>query len=219
MRVVIAGAGRLGQQVADALAATRNEVTLVEIDRRLAERIQTRSKARVLSGDAADPTVLEEAGTLKADVLVAVAGEDQVNLVIALLAKRHFDVPRVVARVNDPENHWLFTDEWGVDVAVSASITLLSQIQEATSAADTIALLRFGRAGVNLIESTITEQSTAVGKALTQLHLPGGVIVAAVLRNGEPTVPGGSFILEVGDEVILIAETATESDIRKVFQQ
>ena len=220
MRLIIAGAGRLGREMAEALSATgRNEVTLIEVNRDLSEQLKGTCKARVLYGDAADPTVLEEAGALKADVLVAVAGEDQVNLVVSLLAKRHFDVPKVVARVNDTDNHWLFTDHWGVDVAVSASATLLSLIQEATSVADTVGLLRLGRAGVGLIETTLTEESSAVGRALTELHLPGGAIVAAVLRNGQPNVPGGSFMLEAGDEILVVSETATEEDIRKVFQQ
>lgn len=218
MRVLIVGAGRLGQEMAHALTSARNEVTLIEGDRILSEKLKGTLKARVLHGDACDPTVLEEAGALKADVLVAVAGEDQVNLVVSLLAKRHFDIPKVVARVNDTDNHWLFTDHWGVDVAVSASATLLSLIQEATSIADTVGLLRLGRAGVGLFETTLTDQSSAVGRSLSDLHLPGGAIVAAVLRDGRPTVPGGSFTLEVGDEVLVISESATEDDIRKVFQ-
>jgi trk system potassium uptake protein len=218
VRVVVVGAGRLGQQLAEALSIAGNEVTLVEIERTLAERLKSSSRARILYGDAADPTVLEEAGALKADVLVAVGGEDQVNLVISLLAKRYFDLPRVVARINDPDNQWLFTDEWGVDVAVSASATLLSLIEEATSVADTVGLMHLGTAGVNLIETTLTEHSSAVGKALAELQLPGGTIVAAVLRGGQPSVPGGSFTLEVGDEVLVISESATEADVRDVFQ-
>jgi len=219
MRAVVIGAGRLGVQIADALCTSDNQVTLVEADRHVAERLRGGSKARLIQGDGADPTVLEEAGALKADVLVAVAGEDQVNLVISLLAKRHFDVPRVVARVNDPENEWQFNEEWGVDVSVSASASLLSLIQEATSSADTVGLLRLGTAGVGMIETTITPHSRSVGKALSELHLPAGSIVAAVLRGGQPTVPGGSFVLEAGDEVIVISDSATESDVRKVFQQ
>jgi len=220
MRVIVVGAGRLGQEMGDVLSRSgRNEVTLVEQERLLAEKLKGSLKARVLHGDACDPTVLEEAGALKADVLVSVAGEDQVNLVVSLLAKRHFDVPRVVARVNDTDNHWLFTEHWGVDVAVSASATLLSLIQEATSVADTVGLLRLGRAGVGLIETTLSENSTAVGRSLSELQLPGGAIVAAVVRNGQPTVPGGAFTLEVDDEILVISESATEDDIRNVFQE
>jgi len=219
MRVVVVGAGRLGEEMANALASAHNEVTLVEADRSVADRLRGTCKSRVLHGDAANPVVLEEAGALKADVLVAVAGQDQVNLVISLLAKRHFDVPRVVARVNDAENRWLFNERWGVDVAVSASATLLSLIQEATSVADTVGLLTLGKAGVGLIETTLTDQSSAVGKTLSDLPLPPGSIVATVVRDGQPNVPGGSFILEPGDEVLVVSESATEADIRRVFQR
>lgn len=172
----------------------------------------------MLTGDVADPVALEEAGALKADVLVAVTGEDQVNLVVSLLSKRHFAIPRVVARVNDPANHWMFTDDWDIDVAVSASNTLLSLIQEATSAADTVGLLTLGRSGVGLVETTLTDQSTAVAKCLSDLELPKGAIVAAVVRSGKAHVPGGSFRLEVGDEILVVTDTATREDIRHAFQ-
>jgi trk system potassium uptake protein len=219
VKVVIVGAGRLGRQLAEALVATGKEVTLVEIERILAEQVAATCPAHVLYGDAAEPTVLEEAGALKADVLAAVTGGDQVNLVVSLLAKRQFDVPRVVARVNEPENHWLFTDRWGVDVAVSASATVLSLIEEATSLADTVGLMRLGTAGVNLIETTITAHSSAIGKSVSEVGLPGGTMVAAVLRGGQPKVPSGSFTLEIGDELLVISEAATEADIHQVFQQ
>jgi trk system potassium uptake protein TrkA len=200
-------------------ASSNNEVTLIEDDRALCDKLRAHSKARVVQGDACNPVVLEEANALKADVLVAVAGEDQVNLVIALLAKRHFDVPRVVARINEPDNEWLFTDRWGVDVAVSASSTLLSLIQEATSVADTVRLVTLPKAGVRVIETTLDATSSAVGQTLSELGLPPGCIVGAVVRAGQPKVPGGAFVLEVGDEVLVISEAATEEDIRRAFQR
>ncbi len=218
MRVVIAGAGRLGVETATALCAARSEVTLIEIDDDLAERLRGTLKCQVLWGDACDPNVLEESGALKADVLVATTGDDEDNLVISLLAKRHFDIPRVVARVNYPENHWLYDDHWGVDVAVSAPSTLLSLVMEATGSTDTIGLLQLARAGVKLIETTIGEHSTATGRTLSEITMPAGTMIAAVVRDGEPNVPGGSFELAPGDEVILVTENATEADIEELFQ-
>jgi trk system potassium uptake protein len=218
MRVIVAGAGRLGVEIANALTIERNDVTIIDNNRPLTERLTGTCKARIVLGDAANPVVLEEAGALKAEVLVATAGEDQVNLVVSLLAKRHFDIPRVAARVNDSENHWLFTEAWGVDVAVSASATLLSLIEEATSVANTVALITLGRSGVSLIETTLTEGSTAVGKTLADLTMPAGTVIATVLRTGQPKVPGGSFRLEVGDEILVVSEAATEEDIHHLFQ-
>ena len=219
MRAVVTGAGRLGVQVAGALAAAGNEVTVIEIDDEIVERLRGDLRCQVLRGDACDPAVLEEAGALRADVVVATTGDDEDNLVISLLAKRQFSVPRVVARVNDADNRWLFGERWGVDVAVSASSTLMSLIEEATGSPDTIRLVNLARAGVNLIETTITGHSRAGGRTLAELRLPPGAIVAAVVRGGVPNVPGGSFRLEVGDEVLVVSESATEADVQRVFQE
>ena len=218
MRAVITGAGVLGQEMARVLAAG-NEVTLVDVDDELVERLKGHLRAQVLRGDACDPAVLEEAGALRADVLVAATGDDEDNLVISLLAKRQFDVPRVVARNNYPENRWLFNDRWGVDVAVSASATLLSLIQEATGSTETVDLLQLGTAGVRMIETTIRESSAAVGKTLAEISLPPGTVIATIIRGREPRVPGGSFSLQAGDEVILVSEAATEQDIQVAFQR
>jgi trk system potassium uptake protein TrkA len=218
MRAIIVGAGRLGVETAEALMEAGHEVTLVEIDDERAQRLDGALPFRVLFGDGCDPMVLEEAGSLNAEVLVATTGDDEDNLVISLLAKRQFDVPRVVARINHPENRWLFTDRWGVDVAVSAATSLMSQIEEATATADTVDLLDLASAGVSVIETLITDRSLAAGRTLAEIRLPAATIVATVVRGGEPKVPNGSFRLEVGDEVLVVSESATADDIHAAFQ-
>ena len=219
MKVIIAGAGRLGQEVAAALGEADQDVTVIDINDELVDRLSRELSTPVLHGDACEPTVLEAAGALKADVLVAATGEDEDNLVICLLAKRYFDVPRVVARVNDPENQWLFDARWGVDVSVSGSSTLLSLIEEATVSADTVGLMRLATAGVSVIETTLTPRSASVGRALSEIRLPPGSVVATVVRHGEPSVPRGSFRLQAGDELLIVSESATEADVRAIFQQ
>lgn len=221
MRILMAGAGRLGQQAVSVLAAAGNDVTVIEADDELAEALRARFSdrgVRVVFGDACDPQVLEEAGCLRADAVVAVTGDDEDNLVISLLAKRQFQVARVVARVNDPENGWLFDQAWGVDAAVSAPLTLMSLIEEATRAADTVGLMRLSAAGVVLIETTLTESSTATGRTVSEIALPPGSQLAAVIRGGEPRVPDGSFKLAAGDEILIVSESATEADVKALFQ-
>ncbi len=218
MRIIIAGAGRLGQELAHILTAARNEVTIIEQDDELVEHLLGQLKARVIYGDACEPAVLEEAGALNADVLMAVTGDDEDNLVASLLSKRQFDVPRVVARVNYPKNEWLFTDKWGVDVAVSASATLMSLIQEATQSSDTIGLARLRGGAVGLIETTLAATSSAVGKHVNAIALPEGSIVAAVIRGGVPLSPGAELELATGDEILVLSGSATEDDIRALFQ-
>jgi len=217
VKVLIAGAGRLGAQIAQVLSAARNEVTLIDADDdRLAE-LEGRIPVRLVAGDACEPPLLEAAGALTADLVIAATGDDEDNLVISLLAKRQFSVPRVAARVNDAENTWLFDERWGVDASVPAAAPLISLIEEATGATDTVALLRLSKAGVDVIETAITPESRTSGLALGDVRLPEGTVVATIVRDGQPTVPDPSTLLRPGDELLLVSHTATEQEIHEAF--
>ncbi|MER6622889.1 TrkA family potassium uptake protein [Streptomyces sp. NPDC000931] len=219
MNVLIAGAGRLGTQIAQVLSAARNRVTLIDSDDdRVAELRGRLPGVLLVTGDACEPALLEHAGALTADLVVATTGDDEDNLVIGLLAKRRFSVPRVAARVNDADNAWLFDARWGVDVAVPAATPLISLIEEATGATDTVALLRLSRAGIDVIETAITPRSRAVGRALGDIRLPEGTVVATIVRDGQPTVPDPAVRLRAGDELLLVSHSATEHEIHAAFQ-
>ncbi|MFB7209106.1 potassium channel family protein [Streptomyces sp. NPDC056255] len=218
MKVLIAGAGRLGTQVAQVLSAARNDVTLVEQDEGRIAEIGELPAVHLVAGNACDPVFLERAGTLTCDLVIVATGRDEDNLVISLLAKRRFGVARVAARVNDAENAWLFDGRWGVDVAVPAATPLISLIEEATGATDTVALLRLSRAGVEVIETAISENSRAAGHTLGEITLPAGTVVATVVRDGRPTVPGPEVRLLPGDELLLVSHEATEQEIHSAFQ-
>ncbi|WP_367325730.1 TrkA family potassium uptake protein [Streptomyces sp. HUAS ZL42] len=218
MNVLIAGAGRLGTQIAQVLSAARNEVTLIDVDDDRVAELEGRIPVRLVVGDACEPALLEHAGALAADLVIATTGDDEDNLVISLLAKRQFSVPRVAARVNDAENAWLFDARWGVDVAVPAATPLISLIEEATGATDTVALLRLSKAGVDVIETAITPQSRAVGRPLGEVPLPEGTVVATIVRGGQPTVPDPAIRLRAGDELLLVSHSATEQEIHAAFQ-
>ncbi|WP_406437199.1 TrkA family potassium uptake protein [Streptomyces sp. NBC_01613] len=218
MKTLIAGAGRLGTQIARVLAAARNDVTLVDIDDDRVAELEGHLPVRMVAGDACEPGVLEHAGVLTADLVVAASGDDEDNLVISLLAKRQFEVPRVAARVNDAENSWLFDQKWGVDTAVPAATPLISLIEEATGATDTVALLRLSKAGVDVIETAITAQSRAVGRTLAEVTLPAGAVIVTVIRDGQPTVPAPEVRLQPGDELLVVSHAATEQEIHAAFQ-
>ncbi|MEV5408800.1 TrkA family potassium uptake protein [Thermopolyspora sp. NPDC052614] len=218
MRILIAGAGRLGEQAAYLLSGVGHQITVIERTRgRLAE-LGGHDLYRLVHGDACEPRVLEEAGALTADLVLAATGEDEDNLVIALLAKRTFAVPRVLARVNDPDNAWLFDDRWGVDVALPAAAPMVSLVEEAAGASDTIGVVRLAAAGVNLIETCIADTSAAVGRALADLPLPPDALVAAVIHEGRPAVPDAAYRLRPGDTVLVLTTTTAESVIHDVFQ-
>jgi len=218
MKTLIAGAGRLGTQIAQVLAAARNDVTLLDIDDDRVAELEGHLPVRLVAGDACEPGILEHAGVLTADLVVAATGDDEDNLVISLLAKRQFEVPRVAARVNDAENSWLFDQKWGVDTAVPAATPLISLIEEATGATDTVALLRLSKAGVDVIETAITAQSRAAGRTLAEIALPTGTVIATVVRDGQPTVPTPEMRLQPGDELLVVSHAATEQEIHAAFQ-
>jgi trk system potassium uptake protein len=216
MKIIIAGAGHLGEQAAHLLAATGHQVTVIDRDRAPLDRLD--GEHRLIHGDACEPTILETAGAHNTDLLLAATGEDEDNLVITLLAKRQFAIPRTLARVNDPDNTWLFNTRWGVDVPLPAAAPLVSLIEEATGATDTVGLLRLATAGVTLIETHIDTHSTAAGRPLTDLTLPPDTIVAAIVHNGLPSVPDKDHHFHPGDTVLLVTTTATERDIHNTFQ-
>jgi trk system potassium uptake protein len=218
MKVVVVGAGRLGAQFAEALVIAGHTVTVIDLNDAHLSTLAERAAVRAVPGDACEPNILEEAGAFVADMLVATTGDDEDNLVISLLAKRQFDVRRVAALINDPDNTWLFDDKWGVDVPVSSVAPLISLIEEGTGSADTVDLLRLTHAGVNLIETVIGPGSKTVDHPLADVQLPAATVVVAVIRAGTPIIPDPTYILHANDEVLIVAAAAVRQDIERAFQ-
>jgi trk system potassium uptake protein len=219
MRIVIVGAGTLGTQAAAALAGAGNDVTLVDADdRRIARVAAHLPGVEAMHGDGCDVGVLEAAGALAADVLAALTGRDEDNLVVSLLAKRRCRVPQVVARVNEPGNRWLFGDAWGVDAAISASAALVSLIEEATRSAATVDLLRLRQAGLELLETMLTAASPAADRTVEELALPEGLVVTTVIRAGEPLAPAAAGPLRAGDQLLLLSRSTGEAAVEALFQ-
>jgi len=206
-RVIVAGAGELGMAVARALMMAANSVTVVELEASVAAQLPA-AGLEVVHGDAAVPSTLERAGALRADVVVACTGRDEVNLVICLLARSHFEVPRVVARVNDPENGWLFDQSWGVDAAVSAVASLIAQISEASGAAATVQLAQIAGTDVAVTEVAIEEGARGVGTLVADLTLPPFCSLAALVRGGRPLPLDPGVRLAVGDRLVVVVNGA-----------
>lgn len=218
MNILIVGAGRLGEQAAHLLTATGHAVTVVDRDKARLARLDGAQLHRLVPGDGCEPRILEQSGALTADLLLAATGEDEDNLVIALLAKRQFGVGRTLARVNDPDNGWLFDERWGVDVALPAAAPLVSLVEEAAGLADTIGVVRLAAAGVSLIETHIGPHSAAAGRALADVALPEGTVVATVVHDAKPIVPAHGYRFRDGDTVLVVSHTATEREIHDAFQ-
>ena len=166
MKVLVTGGGAIGRHVAADLVVRGHEVTLIEQDRATVEDLrQEIPEVSVMLGDACEPWVLDDADLVHTDVVVAATGDDEDNLVTALLAKQEFAVPRVLARVNHPKNEWLFTDQWGVDTAVSPPHMLTSMVEEAVTSGDLVQLLRLEGGRISIVEMKLEADSPAAGTA------------------------------------------------------
>jgi trk system potassium uptake protein len=213
MRVAIAGAGAVGRSIALELVENRHQVMLIE---RELSHIDPESveAAEWVHADACELASLEEAGLEGCDVVIAATGDDKVNLVVSLLAKTEFAVRRVVARVNDPRNEWLFGQNWGVDVAVSTPRLLAALVEEAVAVGDLVRLLTFRQGQANLVEVTLPEDTPLAGLPVRGIKLPPDSALVAIIRGGRVIVPQADDALEPGDELVFVATTAVEEDIR-----
>ena len=213
MRVAIAGAGAVGRSIALELVESEHQVMLIE---RELSNIEPESveAAEWVHADACELASLEEAGLEECDVVIAATGDDKVNLVVALLAKTEFAVRRVVARVNDPRNEWLFDENWGVDVAVSTPRLLAALVEEAVAVGDLVRLMTLRQGQANLVEVTLPAHTPLAGTPVRGLKLPVDSALVTILRGGRVIVPQGDDSLEAGDELLFVATSAVEEDIR-----
>ena len=212
MRVAIGGAGNVGRSIAAELIENGHDVLLIDRDPR-AIKSDTLPAAEWLLADACELSSLEEAGIDTCDVAIAATGDDKANLVMALLCKTEFGVPRTVGRVNHPKNEWLFNEIWGVDVAVSTPRLMSALVEEAVTVGDLVRLLTFHEGQTNLVEMTLPASSPCVGVRIGDQHWPGDVVLVAIIRDGraQPPDPDGTF--EAGDELLFVTAQDYEKEL------
>jgi trk system potassium uptake protein len=220
VKVVITGAGKVGRHLAVDLANRGHTITVIEVDKSVATRaaMEVPDTVNVLLGDACEPYVLEEAKLGEAEVMVAATGDDEDNLVSSLLAKQEFAVPRVLARVNHAKNEWMFTEQWGIDAAVSPPHILTALVEEAVSVGDLVRLLKLERGKVTLVELTLEPGSKVVGRPLYELRLPLDSAIVAIIREGHVVIPQPETVLVAGDELMAIATGEVEDDLRRALE-
>lgn len=217
MRIAIAGAGKVGRFVARDLRSKNHDVTVIEQSKKVVETHAGEFEANFVIGDACELATLDEAVLASCEVMVAATGDDEDNLVISLLAKQEFAVPRVIARVNHPDNQWLFTESWGVDVAVSTPHLLTALVEEAVSVGDLVRLLSLEQGKVALVEITLAEDSPVVGKSLGDLGLPTDCTLVAIVRDRHVIAPTDETSLYSGDEILALASPEAEPELLTVL--
>lgn len=215
MKVVVTGAGAVGRHLASDLADRGHEVTLIDQDPDIVQKVREWApNVAVVLGDACEPYVLEEAELKHAEVVVAATGDDEDNLVTSLLAKQEFAVPRVLARVNHPKNEWLFTEQWGVDAAVSPPHILTAMVEEAVTVGDLVRLIRLEGGRISIVEMTLPDRSPTVGRPLYELRLPPDSAVVAILREGHVVIPQPETVFAPRDEVVALCSPGSEAGLR-----
>ena len=204
MRVAIAGAGKVGRAIARELILNGHDILLIDRDPEKA-RPGVVERAGVLLGDTCEIAVLDQADLPTCQVMIAATGDDKVNLVVSLLAKTEYGVPRVVARVNHPKNEWMFDESWGVDVAVSTPRMLSALVEEAVTVGDLVRLFTFREGNANLVELTLAPASSVVGSRVGDVQWPVDTALVAIVRDTRVISPSADDSLEAGDELLFVA--------------
>jgi trk system potassium uptake protein TrkA len=217
MRVAIAGAGAVGTYIANDLIQSGHEVLLIEQSPRVRERADTDPGVEWRVADACEVSSLRDAGLDRCDVVVAATGDDEDNLVISLLAKTEFAVPRVIARVNNPKNEWLFNENWGVDLSVSTPHLITALVEEAVSVGRLVRILQFEGGQARLVEATLAEDSPAVNLSIAEAGLPRNATFVAVVRGEHVVMPRGDTVFEAGDEVLAMVTPESEEEVRRIL--
>jgi trk system potassium uptake protein TrkA len=217
MRVAIAGAGNVGLFIANDLVANGHTVLMIEQTPAVAQRAEAAEGIEWHVADACEVSELRAAGLEQCDVMVAATGDDEDNLVISLLAKQEFAVPRVIARVNHPQNEWLFNENWGVDLSVSTPHLITALVEEAVTVGRLVRILQFEGGQARLVEVTLAEDSPAIDRALKDLDVPRNATIVAIVRNEHVVMPRGDSIFEPGDEVLAMVTPDSEEEVRRIL--
>jgi len=217
VRVIIAGAGSVGRSIARELLAHEHEVTL--IDRQpTAMRVAQVPEAEWLLADACELPTLREVNADECDVMVAATGDDKANLVVSLLAKTEFGVPRTVARINNPKNEWMFGEAWGVDVAVSTPRIMTAMVEEAVAIGDLVRIFTFHQSHADILEVTLPLGSPLVGTLVGQVVWPQDSVLACIVRDNRPIAPSPDDTLESGDELLFVTgRDADEAELQRLL--
>ena len=217
MRVGIAGAGAVGLYIANDLRENGHDVLLIEQQPAVRDRSTTNEGVEWHIADACEVSSLREAGLERCDVVIAATGDDEDNLVVSLLAKTEFAVPRVIARVNHPKNEWLFNENWGVDLSVSTPHLITALVEEAVTVGRLVRILQFEGGQARLVEATLAEDSPAVNQAISDINIPRSATFVAVVRDEHVIMPRGDTVFVAGDEVLAMVTPESEDEVRRIL--
>jgi trk system potassium uptake protein TrkA len=218
MFVLIAGSGRTGTQLAQLLLAQGYHVRVVEHRKEILGRVHRELPTEVIyEGNPTEPGTLKDAGIAEAEVLAACLANDEDNLAICYLARQVFNIPRTIARINNPRNAWLFDEKFHVDVALNHSEVMARLIEEEMSLGDMVTLVKLRRGDYSLVEEKIPVGAKAIGVAIKDLPIPDECVIAAIIRDSKVVMPHGNTIFQAGDEVLAVTNRPGADDLAALF--
>ncbi|MEI6831215.1 MAG: NAD-binding protein [Candidatus Omnitrophota bacterium] len=212
MYIIIIGAGKVGYFLAKRLCQGKHTVSIVDKDRVICEETAKELEILVINGDGCDPKILEEAGIKRADVLAAVTGDDEDNLIICQLAKETFHLQRTVGRVNNPDNEHTFS-ELGIDVPVDSTKIIAKIIEEEVSFSDFVNLMSFKRGKLAIVRVDLPDDSPVINKEVKDITLPQDAVLVSIVRGEEVILPKGNTVLKPGDDVIALTLIGNEPQL------
>lgn len=218
MKVVVIGGGQVGSYLANLLLSNGHEVKIIEHREKVFAKLENElPKEVLLFGNGSDPVVLEKAGIEDAQVVAAVTGADEVNLVVSTLAKMEFAVPRVVARVNNPKNAWLFNSSMGVDVGVNQADLMGHFVVEEMDLKSMFTLFKLNRGDYSIVQIKVSDKAKAADKLVKDLHVPKRAVLIAINRDEETIIPKGDTKIQVEDEILLLTDEASRTILNEIF--
>ena len=217
MRVIIVGGGKVGSYLAEMLN-DKHDVTVIEQSVNKSHELEkSLVDVNIINGDGCEPLVLEGAGLSVTDLVLAVTGDDEDNLVVSYLSKFAYEVPKVVARVNNPKNRWLFTRSWGVDIGVSSPDIIARIIDEEVTLGEVITVMKLRASDIGLVEITLPGDARAVGETLSQLDLPPETVIVALVREDAMLIPAADTLLQENDRVLAITNVNNQGALEEVL--
>jgi trk system potassium uptake protein TrkA len=218
MKVIIVGGGKVGTYLASLLLANGQDVTLIEDNDKYYNKAMKELPENILcNGNASDPAVLEKVGIASADVLAAVSDADEKNLVVSTLAKMEFGVSKVIARVNNPKNAWLYNSGMGVDVQVNQADIMAHLVVEEMDLENMFTLMKLNRGEYSIVQMSVRQTSHAANQILKDLPIPKNAVLISITREGSVVIPKGDTQVLVGDEILILTDEDSRKELQKIL--
>ena len=218
MKVIIIGGGQVGSYLASLLLSNGHDIWVIEQNEKIYDKLEKEfPNGTIILGNGSDPEVLEKAGIYSTNVVTAVTGADETNLVVSTLAKMEFGVPRVVARVNNPKNTWLYNSGMGVDIGVNQADIMAHFVVEEMDMKDMFTILKLNRGNYSIVQIKVQQDSKAANQLIKDLSIPQDTVLIAITRDESLLIPKGDTLILVDDDILVLTGEVSRKELKEIF--